>query len=202
MTSTKRKATSERQLEIVQAAREILVSEGFHKLTLRSVANKVGIKLASLQYHFSNRAALIQALIGQASDYYQSRASELLELDFGVEPQQKLEQALRSMLDDHKSQEENQFFFQMMAMTVEEPAAQELIDDFYQRLWTIGSDLLLELNPSLDEDERLNRSAHIVSLVEGCVFIIGSPRLRGKLPDSYYDHIINWVKKIVFEQLV
>jgi len=65
MASTKRKATSERQLEIVQAAREILVSEGFHKLTLRSVANKVGIKLASLQYHFSNRAALIQALIGQ-----------------------------------------------------------------------------------------------------------------------------------------
>lgn len=199
MASTKRKATSERQIEIVQAAREILVSEGFHKLTLRSVANRVGIKLASLQYHFASRAVLIQALIGQASDYYQSRINELLELDFGVVPQQKLEQAIRSMLDDHKSQEENHFFSQLMAMTIEEPAAQELIDDFYQRLWTTGSDLLLELNPSLDEDERLNRSAHLVSLVEGCGFFISSPRLCGKLPDSYYDHIINWVKKIVFE---
>ena len=99
MASTKRKAASERQLEIVQAAREILVSEGFHKLTLRSVANKVGIKLASLQYHFSSRAALIQALIGQASDYYQSRASELLEPEFGKEPKQNFEQAIRSMLD-------------------------------------------------------------------------------------------------------
>ena len=199
MASTKRKATSERQQEIVQAAREILVSEGFHKLTLRSVANRVGIKLASLQYHFASRAVLIQALIGQASDYYQSRINKLFELDFGVVPQQKLEQAIRSMLDDHKSQEESHFFSQLMAMTIEEPAAQELIDDFYQRLWTTGCDLLLELNPSLDEDERLNRSAHLVSLVEGCGFFISSPRLCGKLPDSYYDHIINWVKKIVFE---
>lgn len=199
MAPTKRKATSERQLEIVQAAREILVSGGFHKLTLRSVANKVGIKLASLQYHFSSRALLIQALIGQASDYYQSRISELLEPEFGKEPKQNIEQAIRSMLDDHKSQEENQFFNQMMAMAIDEPAAQELIDDFYQRLWTIGSDLLLELNPSLDEDERLNRSAHLVSLVEGCGFFIRSPRLCGKLPDSYYDHITNWVNKLIYE---
>ncbi len=199
MAPTKRKATSERQLEIVQAAREILVSEGFHKLTLRSVANKVGIKLASLQYHFSNRAALIQALIGQASHYYQSRISQLLEPDSGMEPKQKLDQAVRSMLDDHKSHEKNQFFFQMMAMTIEESAAQELIDDFYQSLWMMGSNLLLELNPSLDEDERLNRSAHLVSLVEGCGFFISSQRLYGKLPDSYYEHVINWDNKLVFE---
>jgi DNA-binding transcriptional regulator YbjK len=49
MASSKRKATGERRLEIVQAARDILIYEGFHKQTLRNVANKVGIKLASLQ---------------------------------------------------------------------------------------------------------------------------------------------------------
>ncbi len=35
MASTKRKATGERRLEIVQAARDILIFEGFHKQTLR-----------------------------------------------------------------------------------------------------------------------------------------------------------------------
>ncbi len=199
MASTKRKATRERQLEIVQAAREILVSEGFHKLTLRNVANTVGIKLASLQYHFSSRAALIGALVKQASDYYQSRISDLRKFESGVEPRLQIEQGVRSMLDDHKSLEETQFFNQMMAMAIEEPAAQEVIDDFYERLWIIGSDLLLELNPSLDEAERLNRSAHLISLVEGSGFFISSPRLYGKLPDSYYDHIIKWVNKLVFD---
>jgi AcrR family transcriptional regulator len=199
MTSTKRKATGERQLEIIQAARDILTSEGFHKLTLRNVASRVGIKLASLQYHFKNRAALIGALIQQASEYELSRARNMLKIEPGVDPRLQIDQGIRLALDDHKSVEENQFYNQMMAMAIEEPAAQELMDDFYLRFWTIGSDLLLELNPSLDEEERLNRSAQILSLVEGSGLLIGSPRLRGKLPDSYYDQIVNSVIKLMFE---
>ena len=199
MAPTKRKATSERQLEIVQAAREILVSEGFHKLTLRSVANKVGIKLASLQYHYKNRAALIGALVEKASEYELSRARNLLKIEPGVDPRLQIDQVIRSALDDHKSKEENQFFNQMMAMAIEEPAAQEMIDDYYHELWSIWSDLLLKLNPSLDEEERLNRSAQVVSLVDGSSFLIDNPLLYGKLPDSYYDHIVNSVIKLVFE---
>jgi AcrR family transcriptional regulator len=199
MALTKRKATGERRLEIVQAARDILISEGFHKLTLRNIANKVGIKLSSLQYHFKNKAALVGALFEQASEYYKSKARNLLKIESGVDLRLQIDQGVRSALNDHKSKEENQFFNQMIAMAIEEPAAQELIDDFYQRLWTIGSDLLLEFNPSLDKEERLNRSAQMLSLVEGSGFLIGSPRLFSKLPDSYYDHIVNSVIKLMLE---
>jgi AcrR family transcriptional regulator len=199
MASTKRKATGERQLEILQAARDILISEGFHKLTLRNIANKVGINLSSLQYHFKNRAALIAALFEQASEYYQSNVRILLKIEPGDDLRLKIGQGVRSALNDHKSKQDSQFFSQIVAMAIEEPAAQELIDDFYQRLWTMGSDLLLKLNPSLDEEERLNRSAQMLSLVEGSGFLIGSPRLYDKLPDSYYDHIVNSVIKLMFE---
>ena len=199
MASTKRKATGERQLEILQAARDILISEGFHKLTLRNIANKVGINLSSLQYHFKNRAALIAALFEQASEYYQSNVRILLKIEPGDDLRLKIGQGVRSALNDHKSKQDNQFFSQIVAMAIEEPAAQELIDDFYQRLWTMGSDLLLKLNPSLDEEERLNRSAQMLSLVEGSGFLIGSPRLYDKLPASYYDHIVNSVIKLMFE---
>ena len=199
MASTKRKATSERQLEIVQAAREILVSEGFHRLTLRNVANRVGIKLASLQYHFPNRASLVDALVQQASEYYQSKMRNLVKTEPGVDPRLQIDQGVRSLLNDHKSEEENQFFNQLMAMSIEEPTARELIDDFYQSLWTLGNDLLKTFRPSLDEEERLNRSAQMLSLLEGSVFLIGSPRLSSKLPDSYYDHVVNSIFKLAFE---
>ena len=76
---------------------------------------------------------------------------------------------------------------------------EEFIDDFYQNIWTIMSDQLLQYNPSLDETERLNRSAQIISLVEGSGFFIGSQRLRGKLPSSYIDHIVNSVIKLMLE---
>jgi AcrR family transcriptional regulator len=199
MASTKRKATGERRLEIVQAARDILISEGFHKLTLRNVANRVGIKLASLQYHYKNKAALIGAVVEKASEYELYRARNLLKIEPGGDPRLQIDQAIRSALDDHKAKEENQLFNQMMAMAIEEPAAQELIDDYYHELWAIWSDLLLKFNPSLEEEERLNRSAQVVSLVDGSSFLIDNPLLCGKLPDSYYDHIVNSVIKLVFE---
>jgi AcrR family transcriptional regulator len=199
MTSTKRKATGERRLEIIQVARDILTSEGFHKLTLRNIAKKVGINLSSLQYHFKNRAALIETLIAQAYKYDLTRARNMFKIEPAVDPRLQIGQEIRSHLDLHKSMEKNQFFNQIVAMAIEEPAAQELIDDFYQRIWTIMSDLLPKLNPSLDEEERLNRSAQMLSLLEGSGFIIGSPRLRGKLPESYYDHIVDSVIKLMFE---
>jgi AcrR family transcriptional regulator len=199
MASTKRKTTGERQLEILQTARDILVSEGFHKLTLRNIAKKIGINLSSLQYHFKNRATLIEALFEQASEYYQSETRNWLNIEPGADAKLKIEQGVRFALDEHKSKESTQFFIQMMAMAIEEPAAREFIDDFYQGIWTITSNQLLKLNPSLTEEERLNRSAHMISLVEGCVFLIGSPRLCGNLPDSYYDHVVNSVINLLLE---
>jgi len=170
MAVTKRKAAGGRRLEIIQAARDILISEGFHKLTLRNIAKKVGIKLASLQYHFKNRAALIGALIERASENDLSRASNLFKIEPGEDPRLQIDKGIRLELDEHKFQEENQFFNQLTAMAIEEPAAQEVIDDYYQRLWTIVSDLLFKLNPSLDEEERLNRSAQILPLWMGVVY--------------------------------
>ena len=199
MASTKRKTTGERQLEILQTARNILISEGFHKLTLRNIARKVGINLSSVQYHFKNRATLIGSLIEQASEYDLARVRNMFEVEPGVEPKLQIGQAIRSELDLHKSIDNNQFFNQVMAMAIEEPAAKEFIDDFYQNIWTIMSDLLLKHNPSLDEAERLNRSAQIISLVEGSGFFIGSSRLYGKLPSSYHDHIVNSVIKLMLE---
>jgi len=60
-----------------------------------------------------------------------------------VEPKCRIAEWVRSLLDDNKSEEENQFFYQIMAMTTEEKTAQEVIDDFCQNLWTMSHNLLL-----------------------------------------------------------
>jgi len=78
--ASKRKPSAERRLEIIKTAWEILVSEGFHKLTLRNVARKVGIKLASLQYHYSNRAVLVKAMFEQATAHYDSKITKFLSM--------------------------------------------------------------------------------------------------------------------------
>ena len=43
---------ADRRTEILEAAIALIVDEGYSSLTMRALAREVGMKLASLQYHF------------------------------------------------------------------------------------------------------------------------------------------------------
>lgn len=49
--------------EILEAAREILLSEGPAAFTLGAVANRVGVSTPALYHYFANKTELIQALV-------------------------------------------------------------------------------------------------------------------------------------------
>jgi AcrR family transcriptional regulator len=53
-----------RRDEILQAPEALLRDGGLEGFSMRRLADKVGIKLASLQYHFRSKGLLMQALIG------------------------------------------------------------------------------------------------------------------------------------------
>ncbi len=50
---------SKRQLEIIQAAIELLNEKGYNELTLRDIAKKLGVKAPAIYWHFKNKALLI-----------------------------------------------------------------------------------------------------------------------------------------------
>ncbi|CAM5236007.1 hypothetical protein SALBM135S_00620 [Streptomyces alboniger] len=55
-----------RAREIVRAARELLEESGAEKLTMRSLADRLGIKAPSLYKHFPDKSAVEVELIAQA----------------------------------------------------------------------------------------------------------------------------------------
>ena len=64
----------ERREEIVQAALELLEQEGAEALSMRRIADRVGIRAASIYKHFPNKEALEAAMISvgferQAADF-------------------------------------------------------------------------------------------------------------------------------------
>ena len=54
---------SPRVVQIVVAARELLVDEGVEALTMRRLGDRIGIRAPSLYKHFSSKTALVAALI-------------------------------------------------------------------------------------------------------------------------------------------
>lgn len=51
--------------EILQAARERFVSSGYHSVSMREIAKKLGCSHGAIYYHFKDKAELFSALVAQ-----------------------------------------------------------------------------------------------------------------------------------------
>jgi AcrR family transcriptional regulator len=56
---------AQRREQLLDAAVQVLVSQGLEELTLRDVAAEAGVRLSTLQYIFPSRADLVSALTGR-----------------------------------------------------------------------------------------------------------------------------------------
>ena len=59
---TKRKGEL-RRAEILAAARQLLVDDGYDRFVLREIANRVGVMLGNLQYYYPTRDDLLEAVV-------------------------------------------------------------------------------------------------------------------------------------------
>ncbi|MEM9705976.1 MAG: TetR family transcriptional regulator, partial [Pseudomonadota bacterium] len=80
-----KKKAKDRRAEIVSAAQSILANDGAGALTLRAIANEVGIKLASLQYYFPTYAALVEALVDKTVETYSEGLRFRIDKDLSAE---------------------------------------------------------------------------------------------------------------------
>jgi len=84
MTTTVRKPRGEyaktkaRRQEIIDAAIEVFSASGFHKGSLRDVADRVGLSQAGLLHHFPSKEHLLQAVLTWRDDQARLRLGEPL----------------------------------------------------------------------------------------------------------------------------
>jgi len=196
--TTPRKKPNERKLQILESARHIMVSQGYHKLTMRNLANEVDIKLASLQYHYKSREDLLIALVEKAAQSYEMRLQQFQQqIDEQSQPFEKLlEQMIDDLVVNYKDPEENTFFAQLQALSMEEPQAELLVAQMYRGMWQQIVDLILSVNPALSKTETKIRGAMIISMLEGSAEFMSNETLYNELPKSFERRIKQWVMEL------
>jgi AcrR family transcriptional regulator len=73
---------------LLQAARDILESQGYEALSLRAAARRVGVSQAAPYNHFADKAALLAAIAAQG--FGEFAAAMRQEMDAAVDPQARL----------------------------------------------------------------------------------------------------------------
>ena len=75
---TKRLKAHERNAIILDAAKSILINQGYSKFSLRYTAERSGVRLATLQYYFPTKELLFRAAFEDAMDTERSRINRLM----------------------------------------------------------------------------------------------------------------------------
>jgi AcrR family transcriptional regulator len=172
---------SPRAEAIVADAIRLIAEEGYAEFTLRKVAARNGIKLASLQYHFKTKEALVNAVLDQVLRDYEKRFNEGdPALYDSIAPEQLLEFTIDFILKDTQRADSSNFFFQFWAMSCHDPSAARIQEEIYALYRRTFSQLIKMLNPTLSAAERNTRSILVVSMLEGLMLFISEGKSQRK----------------------
>ena len=164
-------ALTKRKRQILQAAIEIIASEGYANLSMRALARASGLKLGALQYHFRTWEALLHALAGFISEEYERSFDALAESSRS----HGLRETVRFLLYDTPADtklQANRLFPQLWAMAQVEPVMEMLLDDTYRRYLDILEEGFADAGSHAPRAEALA----LLSMVEGSTLFLDHGR--------------------------
>lgn len=112
---------------ILDAAEELLCTEGYAALSLRAVARALDMRVGNLQYYFPAHSDLTGALLRRS--FARAQAATRTRMDADDAP---LPDTLDWLLADQKNPRSVRFFYEMWAMAARNEAAAAELRAFYQ----------------------------------------------------------------------
>lgn len=184
--------TITRKDAILDSARLILIEEGHYRLTMRHLAERVGMKLASLQYHFPTKAVLISALMTQSIEAYHSMVRDLVR-SIGSK---KDEDSIGRLFAIYRDEQASGVFEQLWALSVQDPDLKKQYEGFYVDFWELIGQEVAMISPEASENECRTRSAMIIALLDGLETFVSADQLEKNLPDNLQNEVVALIIKI------
>lgn len=162
----------ERVLKILQSARELMISGGYHNLTLRKVAAGAGISVGNLNYYYSNKKDLLRDLLDTVIASYVEEFDKVRQ-GAGQSPDDQFVAIVKFIIEDLGTQETTNFFPELWALANHDSYAAERMDELYIKARIVLNELIASLNPALSEEEREQVALFVSASMEGLTPFVG-----------------------------
>ena len=107
--------------QILSAVRELLVQEGYKRLTMQKVADKAGIAVGHVQHYFPTKQILLQNMFQFVSDEYIKQYNLILEKLSTDKPEESLRAIIDHLLRSISNENVRAFSFEFWALSIRYP---------------------------------------------------------------------------------
>ena len=136
--------------KIVDAAGQILVSEGYRSLSMRRVAAACGISVGNLTYHFPTADRLLVAVIQNMLDSYGEQLKRYETLG-APEGQDILDQVIEFIIRDAVTSTTSSLMIELWAMAKHDPSKAKYVNMAYEMGSQVIKTLILQVSPATSE---------------------------------------------------
>ncbi|MEE4250206.1 MAG: TetR/AcrR family transcriptional regulator [Alcanivoracaceae bacterium] len=186
----------QRAEEILMAARDILVAEGYAGLTLRGIAMRVNVSLSNVQHYYKGLDALMEALLVYLMDGYQRQIEALIKSMSDSTQRERLLAVMDLLLSEGRKTEVCGVFVEAWALGQRLPFAAQVMEQIQEREGKEFYKLMYGLNPEISAKECKHRAALSVMLIHGLMVQIphdGTSALSRKhMEDAIRQQILHW----------
>ncbi|PQJ25337.1 hypothetical protein BSZ31_10510 [Limnobacter sp. SAORIC-690] len=158
-----------RSQEILRTAQTILASEGYAGLSMRGVATQLGISLSTVQHYYTNKEALVEALLIYVMDNYQAAVAQVMNAMSDKSQLERFKTIIDLILIEIRRPETFGVLAEIYALSNRLPFAARLVEAVYARERKEIFKLIYGLEPKISKAEYKLRAAMIVVQIHGLV---------------------------------
>ncbi|MEM9609903.1 MAG: TetR/AcrR family transcriptional regulator [Actinomycetota bacterium] len=144
---------------------ELALVKGLDQVSMRDVAKQLGISLASLQYHYATKSALVSAVMSSTIDQHQERLDEALAAAEGTD---RLVAALSYVVRANAAEADGgQMMAMIWARAAHDADAAAAVEGFMAAYFERMTAVIAAAAPGRTRAENLAAAALAIGLLEG-----------------------------------
>ena len=159
-------------LNILEAAEQLLIDDGYHNFSLRKVSASAGLTIGNLQYYFPTKDSLIAAMLDNAVERYLDRFEEIRK-GAGPDPEKQFIAVVSEVIRDLNQRSTTKFFPEVWALANHYDHAVDFMEAMYERYRQVLIEVIHDVNPALTDAQLHRLALFISSSIEGHTMFIG-----------------------------
>lgn len=168
---------------ILTAARDVLVEEGYPRLTMRNVADRADITVGNLSYYYANKEDLLHDLLEAVIQGYVEDFDRIAQNPART-PEERLEDMIRFVVGDLATKETTGFFPALWALANHNEFAAKEMSNVYEVEQDAFSRVIAILRPDLGKKDRDLLALFISASIEGHTMFIGYKREKASAGEA------------------
>jgi AcrR family transcriptional regulator len=188
-----------RRDQILDTTIDVLVYEGHASVTMRAIADRVGIRLSTLQYYFPSKHELLKSAIEKCIGSVVAHMDEMA-VKSKISPQQLLNRIFKMHLSTSCDPFISKFFFALWALASHDKGVEKLLNEIYDRDCKRYAKFIRRANPKLSAKAADIKATLILAQLEGLVLMVTPGRMRAGSSRMIERELNRIIERTVFDK--